>query len=86
MDQHSHPFITIGAALATGVATGVVSLQDMDLKLAIALKIVSIVSFSIGAMYALWKWNADHKMQKELTEVMEEAKEEKRKQKAKKTK
>lgn len=83
MDQHTHPFITIGAALATGVATGVVSLQDMDLKLAIALKIVSIISFTIGAMYALWKWNADHKINKEQTLVMEEAKE-KRKQKAKK--
>ena len=83
MEQHGHPVLTVGIFLGAGVATGVVSEQDLDLKLAIALKIISIISFLVATCYALWKWRADWIMHNTVSEVMDDY-QEKKKQKAKK--
>ncbi len=85
MEQHSHPVLTIGVFLATGVATGVASEQDWDLWLSRTLKIASILSFVIGTAYALWKWRADVKNAKIVNEVMNDY-QEKKQQKSKKLK
>jgi len=86
MEHHNHPILTIIVFLATGFATGVVSEQDLDLKLAILLKIISILSFFIGACYALWKWRADYKMQRTVDSVMSDYQEKKQKAKQKEKK
>lgn len=83
MEQHSHPFITIGVSLVAGAATGVVSVQDIDIYLAVTLKIISILSFLVGTGYAIWKWRADIKMQRTVDTVMEDY--QKKKQKSKKS-
>jgi hypothetical protein len=86
MEQHSHPVLTIGATLIAGVATWTISAQDIDVYLAITLKIVSILSFLIGSAYALWKWRADVKMQRTVNEVMDDYQEKKQKAKQKEKK
>lgn len=54
--EHKNPLITIVTGLATGTGTAVVSLQELDLKLAIVLKIVSISVFVITGAFTLYKF------------------------------
>lgn len=45
-------------------AIGITSLQDIDIVLAIILKGVSILSFSVAIGYAIWKWRTEYKKEK----------------------
>lgn len=87
MEHHEHPVLTVAVFLGAGVATGVasVSIQEIDIYLAITLKIISIISFIVATCYALWKWRADFQNTKIVNEVMNDY-QEKKQQKSKKLK
>lgn len=62
MEETNNPLLVLILFVSTSI--GVVSLQDIDIILAIVLKSISILSFLVATGYALWKWRSEYKNKK----------------------
>lgn len=58
--EHGHNNPIIAIALTIGTFFGALSLQDIDIIMAVILKGISILSFSVGFGYGVWKWRSEY--------------------------